>query len=98
MYALKRRGERAMVQQRDGMYDALAAALTARGIDVAATMTQAMGLEIETPSWGYANSGTRFRVFPQPGVPRTVEEKLADAAQVQAVTGIAPGVALHIPW
>jgi L-rhamnose isomerase/sugar isomerase len=57
-----------------------------------------MALEIETPSWGYANSGTRFRVFPQPGVPRTVSEKLADAAQVQAVTGIAPSVALHIPW
>lgn len=58
----------------------------------------AMGLEIETPSWGYANSGTRFGVFPQPGVPRTVGEKLADAAQVHAVTGIAPAVALHIPW
>jgi len=53
---------------------------------------------IETPSWGYANSGTRFKVFPQPGVPRTVEEKLADAALVHHLTGVAPSVALHIPW
>jgi L-rhamnose isomerase/sugar isomerase len=53
---------------------------------------------IETPSWGYGNSGTRFRVFPQAGVPRTVAEKLEDAAQVHALTGVAPSVALHIPW
>jgi len=61
-------------------------------------LTAAMELAIETPSWGYANSGTRFRVFPQAGVPRTVHEKLADAAEVHRVTGIAPAVALHIPW
>jgi len=54
--------------------------------------------QIETPSWAYGNSGTRFKVFAQPGVPRTVEEKLDDAAQVHAFTGIAPRVALHIPW
>ncbi len=53
---------------------------------------------IETPSWGYANSGTRFKVFPQPGVPRSVEEKLDDAALVHRLTGVAPSVALHIPW
>jgi L-rhamnose isomerase/sugar isomerase len=53
---------------------------------------------IETPSWAYGNSGTRFKVFAQPGVPRTVEEKIDDAAQVHAFTGIAPTVALHIPW
>ncbi len=53
---------------------------------------------IDTPSWGYANSGTRFKVFPQPGVPRTVEEKLADAALAHRLTGAAPAVALHIPW
>jgi L-rhamnose isomerase / sugar isomerase len=53
---------------------------------------------IETPSWAYANSGTRFKVFPQPGVPRDPYEKLADAAQVQRFTGVAPSVALHIPW
>ncbi|MCI2423027.1 L-rhamnose isomerase [Saccharopolyspora sp. K220] len=54
--------------------------------------------QIETPSWAYGNSGTRFKVFAQPGVPRTVEEKIDDAAQVHAFTGVAPSVALHIPW
>lgn len=53
---------------------------------------------IETPSWAYANSGTRFKVFAQPGVPRTPEEKLDDAARVHEHTGVAPSVALHIPW
>ncbi len=55
-------------------------------------------LRIETPSWAFGNSGTRFKVFSQPGVPRTPYEKLEDAAVVHAVTGTAPSVALHIPW
>jgi len=54
--------------------------------------------EIELPSWAFGNSGTRFRVFPSAGTPRTVEEKIADAAQVHRYTGAAPTVALHIPW
>src|ERR671914_1432144 len=53
---------------------------------------------IETPSWAYGNSGTRFKVFGQPGVPRNAFEKVSDAAQVHRHTGIAPSVALHIPW
>jgi len=53
---------------------------------------------IETPSWAYGNSGTRFKVFAQAGVPRDPYEKLDDAAQVHALTGVAPSVALHIPW
>ena len=53
---------------------------------------------IETPSWGYANSGTRFKVFAQPGVPRDPWEKIEDAAVVHRLTGIAPSVSLHIPW
>ncbi|MFC4890328.1 L-rhamnose isomerase [Streptomyces beijiangensis] len=53
---------------------------------------------IETPSWGYGNSGTRFKVFAQAGVPRDPFEKLDDAAQVHAFTGVAPRVSLHIPW
>jgi len=53
---------------------------------------------IETPSWAYGNSGTRFKVFPQPGVPRDPYEKIADAATVHRYTGVAPSVALHIPW
>ena len=55
-------------------------------------------LAIELPSWAFGNSGTRFKVFNQPGVPRTPEEKIADAAQVHRLTGIAPSIALHIPW
>lgn len=53
---------------------------------------------IELPSWAFGNSGTRFKVFGTPGTPRTVQEKIADAAQVHACTGLAPSVALHIPW
>ncbi|MET7985749.1 MULTISPECIES: L-rhamnose isomerase [unclassified Streptomyces] len=60
----------------------------------AALKTQA----VETPSWAYGNSGTRFKVFAQPGVPRTPQEKLDDAAKVHEFTGAAPIVALHIPW
>ncbi len=53
---------------------------------------------IEVPSWAYGNSGTRFKVFAQPGVPRDPFEKVADAAQVHRHTGLAPTIALHIPW
>ncbi|SDY69178.1 L-rhamnose isomerase [Herbiconiux ginsengi] len=53
---------------------------------------------IELPSWAFGNSGTRFKVFGTPGTPRTPEEKIADAAQVNKYTGLAPKVALHIPW
>ncbi|HEY4753672.1 MAG TPA: TIM barrel protein, partial [Candidatus Limnocylindrales bacterium] len=56
------------------------------------------GLNIEIPSWGFVNTGTRFRVFPQQGVPRSVFEKLDDAATVNRYTGIAASVSLHIPW
>ncbi|MET4637759.1 L-rhamnose isomerase [Mycetocola sp. 2940] len=53
---------------------------------------------IELPSWAFGNSGTRFKVFGTPGTPRTIQEKLTDAAQVHKLTGLAPTVALHIPW
>ncbi|MBI5161511.1 MAG: L-rhamnose isomerase [Micrococcales bacterium] len=53
---------------------------------------------IELPSWAFGNSGTRFKVFSQPGVPRDPFEKISDAAQVHRHTGLAPTVALHIPW
>jgi L-rhamnose isomerase/sugar isomerase len=63
------------------------------------TISDRLGeLAIEVPSWAYGNSGTRFRVFGTPGTPRTVEEKIADAATVHRFTGLAPSVALHIPW
>jgi L-rhamnose isomerase/sugar isomerase len=66
--------------------------------DVAAVQARLRQQQIETPSWAYGNSGTRFKVFAQAGVPRTVREKIDDAAQVHAFTGAAPSVALHIPW
>jgi L-rhamnose isomerase/sugar isomerase len=56
------------------------------------------GQAIEVPSWAYGNSGTRFKVFGSPGTPRTVQEKIADAATVHRFTGLSPSVALHIPW
>jgi L-rhamnose isomerase/sugar isomerase len=56
------------------------------------------GQRIELPSWAFGNTGTRFKVFPQPGVPRTPQEKIGDAAQVHRFTGVAPSVAVHIPW
>src|SRR5438034_683367 len=55
-------------------------------------------LEIETPSWGYGNSGTRFHVYPWPGAARTVWERIDDAALVHRLTGCCPTVALHVPW
>lgn len=59
---------------------------------------QLEGQAIEVPSWAYGSSGTRFKVFGTAGTPRTVEEKVADAAAVNRFTGLAPKVALHIPW
>ncbi|MGW0414775.1 L-rhamnose isomerase [Streptomyces collinus] len=66
--------------------------------DLAAVKAALKSQAVETPSWAYGNSGTRFKVFAQEGVPRTAREKLADAAKVHEFTGVAPTVALHIPW
>src|SRR5689334_20597849 len=62
------------------------------------TLARLAALEIETPSWGYGNSGTRFHVYPWPGAARDVHERIADAALVHRLTGCCPSVALHIPW
>ncbi|KRD44038.1 rhamnose isomerase [Cellulomonas sp. Root930] len=63
------------------------------------TITDALAQQtIELPSWAFGNSGTRFKVFAQQGVPRDPYEKIADAAQVHTYTGVAPRVSLHIPW
>jgi L-rhamnose isomerase / sugar isomerase len=53
---------------------------------------------IETPSWGYGNSGTRFKTYAAPGAARNVYEKIEDAGIVHRLTGIAATVAIHIPW
>src|SRR5437762_2083551 len=66
--------------------------------DVTAVKSALRAQRIELPSWAFGNTGTRFKVFAQPGVPRTPQEKIDDAAQVHAFTGVAPSVAVHIPW
>ena len=66
--------------------------------DLTAVQTALRAQRIELPSWAFGNTGTRFKVFAQPGVPRTPQEKIADAAQVHRFTGVAPSVAVHIPW
>jgi L-rhamnose isomerase/sugar isomerase len=67
-------------------------------MDRAAAKQQLDLLKIEVPSWAYGNSGTRFKVFAQPGVPRDPFEKVSDAAVVARLTGAVDSVALHIPW
>src|SRR5580765_7789283 len=67
-------------------------------MDEQAVLGRLSELAIETPSWGYGNSGTRFHVYPWPGAARTVHERIADAALVHRLTGCCPTVALHIPW
>ena len=69
-----------------------------RGIDLDEVARRAMALRIETPSWAYANCGTRFGVVKDPAAPRTAYEKISDAAQVQKFTGITPAVAVHVLW
>jgi L-rhamnose isomerase/sugar isomerase len=66
--------------------------------DLTAVKTALREHRIEIPSWAFMNTGTRFKVFSQPGVPRTPQEKIDDAAQVHLYTGVAPSVAVHIPW
>ena len=66
--------------------------------DLTAVKTALRAQRIELPSWAFGNTGTRFKVFAQPGVPRTPQEKIDDAAQVHKFTGVAPAVAVHIPW
>jgi L-rhamnose isomerase / sugar isomerase len=79
-------------------YEDLARRLVDRGVDLASVEERLRAQRVETPSWGYGDTGTRFAVFPQRGVPRDPFEKLADAAQVNGLTGVCPSVAIHIPW
>jgi L-rhamnose isomerase / sugar isomerase len=79
-------------------YAVLADQLAADDISIDSVKAALKAQRIETPSWGYANSGTRFKAFPWPGAARTTREKLDDAAAVHQFTGIAPSVAVHIPW
>ena len=87
-----------MAKKSSAAFKVLSAKLADRGINVTQTVRALKAQRIETPSWGFADSGTRFKVFKQPGAASTVFEKLDDAAQVQKYTGITPTVAIHVPW
>jgi L-rhamnose isomerase/sugar isomerase len=79
-------------------YQVLADQLAAKGIDVEAVKARLKAQHIELPSWGFANTGTRFKTYAWPGAARNIYEKLADAGFVHKLTGVCPAVAIHIPW
>lgn len=79
-------------------YELLAETLDAQGLDINPVKDMLKKQKIETASWAFANSGTRFKAFPHPGAATTTRQKLDDAAIVHKMTGVAPSVALHIPW
>jgi L-rhamnose isomerase / sugar isomerase len=79
-------------------YEDLARRFENGNVDLASVEERLGAQRLETPSWGYSDTGTRFAVFPQKGVPRDPFEKMADAAQVHGLTGVCPSVAIHIPW
>ena len=86
------------MQDYQSAYSVLAEQLEMQDIDVAAVKKSLKQQHIETPSWGYANSGTRFKAFAWPGAATSTRQKLDDAAMVHNMTGIAPTIAVHIPW
>ena len=67
-------------------------------MDEHAVIERLKAQRVETPSWGYGSAGTRFKTFHTPGTARDVWEKLEDAALVHQLTGVAPTMAIHIPW
>jgi L-rhamnose isomerase/sugar isomerase len=68
-------------------------------IDISARVAAALdGFHIELPSWGFANTGTRFGKFLQPAAATTTAEKFADAGEVHRWTGVCPTIALHVLW
>jgi L-rhamnose isomerase/sugar isomerase len=79
-------------------YQQLAEDLSKRGIDVENVKALLKAQQIELPSWGFANTGTRFKTYAWKGAASTIQEKLADAGFVNKITGVCPSVAIHIPW
>ncbi|MGL4650320.1 MAG: L-rhamnose isomerase, partial [Caldilineaceae bacterium] len=86
-----------MIKQHES-YLILAEQLTAQGLDVELIKERLKKQTVETASWAYANSGTRFKAFAWPGAASSTKEKLDDAAIVNRLTGVTPSVAVHIPW
>jgi L-rhamnose isomerase/sugar isomerase len=88
----------AVEREHDKDYTELAARLERDGL-VAETLVDAiLEFEVALPSWALATGGTRFGRFPGPGEPRTLLEKMEDAALVHRLTAAAPRISLHIPW
>jgi len=79
-------------------YEILEQKIKDLGLDINWVKESIKQLEIELPSWGFGDSGTRFKVFRKKGVPSNLYEKLDDAAIVNKYTGVCPSVAVHIPW
>jgi len=82
----------------DKAYQVLEEKLGERGVDIEQVKESIKDFWVETPSWGYADSGTRFGSFPQAGAAETIYEKLQDAACVHEHTGCAPSAAVHTAW
>ena len=82
----------------DRPYEELTRRLHEDGRDVEEIAGALGDFTVETPSWGYGDSGTRFATFRQAARPRNVFERLEDAAEVHRLTGAAPAVAVHFPW
>jgi L-rhamnose isomerase/sugar isomerase len=95
---MERRRDFTMSFSNSDEYKILCEKLSGRGIDIEAVKERLKAQVLETPSWGYGDSGTRFAVFHQPGAARNIREKIEDAAQVHKFTGIAPLVAIHALW
>jgi len=72
--------------------------LVDRGVDPDLVKRELRAFTIETPSWGYAQTGTRFGKFLHPAAAVTFEHKVQDAAEVHRLTGCAPGMAVHVLW
>ncbi|MGH2716721.1 MAG: L-rhamnose isomerase [Thermoleophilaceae bacterium] len=73
-------------------------ALEAAGVEVDRVIDRLRRQRIETPSWAFGDSGTRFAVFEAAGAPRSAYERFEDAAEVHRLTGVCPSVAIHVPW
>jgi len=79
-------------------YKILKSSLMEKGINPDKVEEKLKQIKIETPSWGYADSGTRFAIFKQKEAARNVQERIQDAAEIHKIMGICPSIALHIPW
>uniref|UniRef100_A0A7V2B014 Sugar isomerase n=1 Tax=Rhodothermus marinus TaxID=29549 RepID=A0A7V2B014_RHOMR len=88
--------QRAADHQRD--LDYLAERLARSGIALETLLDELAAFEVALPSWAMAAGGTRFGRFPVPGEPRSIFEKLEDAAVVHQLTRAAPRVSPHFPW